>query len=331
MRTGERARIAVVGLGRIGRLHAENLAGRVGSAQLVAVVDAVEQLARNVAAALGVPWSTSLEELLSGHAVDGVVVAAPGERHLELVKLAATARTHVFCEKPLGLDTTACAEAVEATREAGVGLQVGFQRRFDGDWRALKSAIDGGALGTLDLFRCSHRNARPPDAVAQLGSIFVDVATHDLDAARWLAGEVVEVHAYAASGEADAATLALVFENGASGLIDVNRRASYGFECNAEVVGLQGTMRCGYHERRSGTELLRDGSASAPLARDHAERHRVAYVAELEAFGEVALGRSTPEVGGEDALAALRLAELAARSATLGVPLTTQPDRVAAP
>ena len=145
MRTAERARIAVVGLGRIGRLHAENLATRVGSAELVAVVDAVDHLARNVADELGVAWSSSLDEPLANAAVDGVVVAAPSEEHPELVKLVAAAGTHVFCEKPLGLDTGACAEAVAAAQAAGIQLQVGFQRRFDSDWQALKSAVDDGA------------------------------------------------------------------------------------------------------------------------------------------------------------------------------------------
>jgi predicted dehydrogenase len=331
MRTAERARVAVVGLGRVGRLHAENLATRVASAKLVAVVDPVEDLARNVATGLGVAWWTSLEGLLSEAAPDGVVVAAPTELHPELVRLVAAANAHVFCEKPLGVDAEACADAVAGARAAGIRLQVGFQRRFDSDWRALKAAVDDGTLGTLDLFRCSHRNARPPEAVAQLGNIFVDVASHDLDAARWLAGEVSEVYAYAASSNGAAAALTLGFEGGGFGLIDVNRRAGYGFECSAEVVGSDATMRCGYHERRGGTELLRDGRVSASLARDHAERHRGAYLAELEHFGEVALERSEPEVGGEDALAALRLAELAARSAALGVPLSAQGDPVGAP
>jgi predicted dehydrogenase len=331
MRTAERARVAVVGLGRIGRLHAQNLAVRARSAELVGVVDAVEALARNVAAELRVAWWTSLEELLADAAVDGVVVATPSELHPELVKLVAAANTHVFCEKPLGVDGEACAEAVAATRAAGVRLQVGFQRRFDSDWQALKAAVDDGALGTLHLFRCSHRNARPPEAVAQLGNIFVDVASHDLDAARWLAGDVAEIYACADSGDGATAALVLEFESGGFGLVDVNRRAGYGFECSAEVVGSDATMRCGYHERRGGTELLRDGSASASLARSHAERHREAYLAELEHFAEVALGRSAPQVGGEDALAALRLAELAARSAALGVPLVAQGDRVGAP
>ena len=158
----------------------------------------------------------------------------------------------------------------------------------------------------------------------------MDVASHDLDAARWLAGDVTEVYACPGSSDGSTAALALVFESGASGLIDVSRRAGYGFECNAEVVGSEATMRCGYHERRGGTELLRDGRASGPLARNHAERHREAYVAELEHFAEVALGRTAPDVGGDDALAALRLVELAARSAALGVPLAAQNDRVGA-
>ena len=207
-------------------------------------------------------------------------------------------------------------------------LQVGFQRRFDGDWRALKSALDDGLLGTLEQFRCSHRNARPPKAAAQLGSVFVDVASHDLDAARWLGGEVAEVYAQAGSADAAAAVLVLRFEHGGSGLVDVNRRAGYGFECNAEVVGSEATMRCGYQERRGGTELLRDGRTCAPLAQDHAERHAGAYVDELDHFAEVALGRTAPQVSGDDALAALQLAELAAHSAALGVPVAAQVEHV---
>jgi predicted dehydrogenase len=247
------------------------------------------------------------------------------------VKLLASANTHVFCEKPLGVDAEGCAEAVDAAQAAGVRLQVGFQRRFDEDWRALKSAVDDGALGRLNLFRCSHRNAYPPAAGAQLGNVFVDMVSHDLDAARWLAGEVSEVYAYAGSGDCAVAALAVGFESGAFGLIDVSRRAGYGFECSAELVGSDATMRCGYHERRGGTELLREGRAIAALARNHGERHREAYVAELEHFGEVVLGRSAPQVGGDDALAALQLVELAARSALHGVPLAAHGDRAGAP
>ena len=318
MPTAERARIAVAGLGRIGRLHAANLAARVGRAELAGVADALESLARQVGDEHGVPWTASLAALLERVEPQGVVIAAPSALHPELVAVAAEAGVHVLCEKPVGLEPHACASASTAARAAGVALQVGFQRRFDRDWQALEAAVRDGTLGTLDLFRCSHRNAAPP-AGAGLGDVFVDVAIHDLDAALWLAGEVTEL--YASTGpNGNAAAVVLRFESGALGLIDVHRRAGYGFECAAELVGSEATLRSG--ARAGGPELIRDGRAGTALPRDHAERHHDAYVAELDAFAEVALGRATPAVGGDDALAALRLAALAQRSAELGAPLS---------
>ena len=318
MRTAERARIAVAGLGRIGRLHAANLASRVGHAELAGVADALEPLAREVGDEHGVPWAASLAALLERVEPHGVVIAAPSALHHELVAVAAEAGVHVLCEKPVGLEPDACASAVASARAAGVSLQAGFQRRFDRDWQALHAAARDGTRGALDLFRCSHRNAAPP-AGAGLGDVFVDVAIHDLDVARWLGGEVSELYASTGAG-GDAATLTLRFESGALGLIDVHRRAGYGFDCAVELVGGEATLRCG--ARAGGAELLRDGRAATALPRDHAEQHRDAYVAELDAFAEVALGRAAPAVGGDDALAALRLAALAQRSAELGAPLS---------
>lgn len=278
------------------------------------MADAHEPLARQVGRGYGVRWAGSIDGLLDDPGLDGVVIATPSELHPALANRAAEAGRHIFCEKPLGLDAEACSEAVFAAAAAGVALQVGFQRRFDRDWLALKRALESGAIGALTLLRCSHRNAEPPAGDGGLGNLFADVAVHDLDAARWLGGEVAEVHA-AALPDGDTAVLSLRFESGALGTVDVHRHARYGFECNAELVGSAGTMRCGYAHRRDGTELLRDGAVRAGLVRDHAERHAAAYVAELEHFGEVARGRSEPVVGGCDALAALRLADLAARSA----------------
>jgi predicted dehydrogenase len=307
-----RARLLVVGLGRMGRLHAANLAGRVPSAELAGVVDAVESVARDVGRRHGVPWSTSMDDLLP-HA-DGVVIAAPTTLHADLVEGAAAAAKHVFCEKPLGFEPERAAGAVAAARAAGVSLQMGFQRRFDDDWLALKDAIEAGQVGQLALFRGSHRDAREPDASAPLGDMFVDVAIHDLDAARWLGGEVAELYACERPG---AATIALRFESGALGLVDVSRRAVYGFECSAELVGSLATARAGW---RGQVELLRGGRASAPLAADHAQRHRAAYVAELDHFGAVTLGAPLAGADGADAVAALTLAQLARRSAATGAP-----------
>jgi predicted dehydrogenase len=326
MPIASRARLAVVGLGRIGRLHANNLATRVGGARLIAVADPVEPLARNVGARHGVPWTTSLERLLGEPSLDGVVIAAPSSVHVELVAQAAAAGRHVFCEKPLGLDADECAAAVAATASTGIALQVGFQRRFDPDWQELKRALDAGAVGALDIFRCSHRNVRPPRTLAGLGDVFADLAVHDLDAARWIGGEVVELSAAMCAGDEAAAVISLRFESGALGLVDLHRSAGYGFECSAELVGSGGVIRCGYAARRGEVELLRDGDAEAALVRDHAERHAAAYVAELEHFASVAAGQVEPGVGGDDAIAALRLADVARRSASVRASLpVTEP------
>jgi predicted dehydrogenase len=307
----------------MGRLHADNLAGRVRSGSLAGVVDVEERLARAAGERHGVPWATSLEAALQADGVDGVVVAAPTRLHAELVGLTALAGKHVLCEKPLGFDVADARRAVTAARAAGVALQVGFQRRFDPGWAALKEALDRGELGCVRLLRCSHRDARPPDPA--LGDLFADMAVHDLDAARWLGGEVMEVFALPRRGLGEALALAagvsLRFESGALGMIDVSRDARYGFECSAELVGSQASGRIGYGGGRDDVELLRDGRVGLRLSADHAERHRAAYLAELEHFGEVAIGRRPPAPTGEDAVAALELATAARRSAEEGAPV----------
>ena len=321
MRTAERVRIAVVGLGRMGRLHAGNLAARVPGAVLAAVVDPVEPLAESLGARYEVAWATSVDDVLADAALDGVVIATPSALHPDLVERAAAAGKHIFCEKPLGLDASACAESVAAADAAGVVLQVAFQRRFDPDWQALRSALEAGSIGSLTVFRCSHRNPASPGADAGLGDVFADVAIHDLDAARWLGGEVTAVHALE-TGEGNAAVVSVRFEGGAAGAIDVYRDARYGFECNAELVGSDGTIRCGYAQRRDGTEVLREGALTARLVQDHAERHGAAYLRELEHFAAVVTGDTEPAVTGHDALAAQRLVALARRSSAIGARLT---------
>ena len=311
------ARLAVVGLGRMGRLHARNAAGRVASARLVAVVDALAAVAREVGETYGVRWATSLEGVLSVDHLDAVVIAAPTPLHAELVEKAVAAGKHVLCEKPLGFEVEAARRAVAAATAAGVHVQVGFQRRFDPAWLAMKRAVDRGELGDLELFHGSHRSPLSSGPGRELGDVFVDVAIHDLDAARWLGGEVIEVFALAGPEGSEGpswVTIMLRFENGALGAIDVSRSASFGFECSAELVGSRAGMRTG--GRLSGdVELLDAGWAHVRLAADHAERHDEAYRCELDSFGAVTVGADPTGATGEDAVAALELALLARRSA----------------
>jgi predicted dehydrogenase len=255
-----------------------------------------------------------VEDVLPG--ADGVVIAAPTALHADLVERAAAAGVHLFCEKPLGFEVAAARRAVAAADAAGVQLQVGFQRRFDPDWLELAEALQAGELGSLALFRCSHRNAREPEVSAPLGDLFVDVAIHDLDAVRWLGGEVAELHAWERAGSA---CISVRFESGVLGLIDVVRQAGYGFECSAELVGSRATARMSAPPR---VALLREGRVSAAVAANHAERHDAAYVAELEHFGELVRGAAPRGADGADAVAALTLALLARRSAATGGPVS---------
>jgi myo-inositol 2-dehydrogenase/D-chiro-inositol 1-dehydrogenase len=327
-RVGERSRrrvgLGVAGLGRIGLLHAENLAGRVPSAELVRVVDADETLARSTGERLGVATSVAYEDLLEDAAVEGIVVATPTPLHVEMVEQAAAAGKHVLCEKPISLDLPATIAAVEAARDAGISLQVGFHRRFDPDWAAAAAGIRAGELGQVYVFRTTLRDKQPPPIsyIEGSGGFFVDVSIHDLDTARWLVGEIEEVTAFGAAlsdpefervDDVDNAVIVLRFANGALGVIDESRVAGYGYECSTEVVGSRATVRIDDH-RKTNNVWLRPGSAEVDWVDDFTERFPEAYALELESFAAAIRERRTPEVTGEDGLAAFILAQACNRS-----------------
>jgi inositol 2-dehydrogenase len=325
-RLGGRGRVGlgVAGLGRIGLLHAQNLAGRVPAAELVRVVDADEGLAQATGERLGVAWSAAYEDLLDDGDVDGIVLATPTPLHVEMVEQAAAAGKHVFCEKPISLDLPATVAAVDRAREAGISLQVGFHRRFDPDWAAAAARIRAGELGEPYLFRTTLRDKRPPPMsyIRDSGGFFVDVSIHDLDTARWLVGEIEEVSAFGAAlsdpafaklEDVDNAVIVLRFANGALGVIDESRVAGYGYECSTEVLGSRATVRIGDHRKVNNVWLTPD-SAAMDWVEDFTERFPEAYALELESFAGAIRDGRPPEVTGEDGLAAFILAQACDRS-----------------
>jgi predicted dehydrogenase len=305
--------VAVAGLGEIGRLHARNLAGSVPHARLLWVVDQVVDLAEELGAELRASWSTSYRDALTDPAVDAVVIATPTPNHAEMVVDAARAGKHAFCEKPLSIDEQSGRAAAAAMKRSRRRLQVGFQRRFDPDWMAAKQRIDAGEVGDVRLLRISHRNRAHPHgrSTRRLGSLFVDMSVHDMDSARWLVGEVAEVSAF---GDDETAVTVLRFENGALGVVDNTRTAGYGFDCTAEVMGTDSTLRIGSSSRAPDIERLTEDGLLVPLPADHIERHRTAYLEELRDFVRCLENGEPPAVGGDDAVAALGLALAAERS-----------------
>jgi predicted dehydrogenase len=306
--------VAVIGLGAIGRFHARTLACEVPDADLVMVVDADRDLADRAATELGVRASAAPDEALADPDVRAVVIAAPTPLHTDLIERAAAAGVHVFCEKPAGLDVRAVERAAGAVTTAGLRLQVGFQRRFDAGFLAAKHKICAGAVGRIQLLRIAHRNRTPPhdgQLADRLGSIFVDMTVHDLDSARWLVGDIREVSAFEQTRNT---VTVLRFENGALGVVDNSRYAGYGFECSAEVVGTEQTLRIGRHTG-GGVDVLCDRHAFRQIAEDNLERHGPAYVEELRHFVRCVEVGAEPCVGADDAIAALELALQAERSA----------------
>jgi inositol 2-dehydrogenase len=334
-RSRTRVRVGLIGLGRMGQIHAASLASRAPSAELVCVVDADEARAVEVAARHGVAWSTDPDHVLNDPTIAAIAIATPTATHSDLVVRAARAGKDIFCEKPVSLDRAATLVALDAVAAAGVKLQIGFHRRFDPDWVAVHERIAAGELGTPYLFRTSLRDMRAPpvEYLAGSGGFFLDVTIHDLDVARWLVGEVVQISAhgasvsdpaFAAAGDMDTAVVVLHFENGALGVIDGSRCAGYGYECSTELMGSAATARID-NPRLCNYEWRTPGWAAQEMPRDFEQRYPTAYALELEAFATCVRDDTAPRVTGLDGLAAFDLASAADLSWRRGLPVTVRP------
>lgn len=309
----------------MGRFHAETLTRRVPSAELAWLIDVDPDRARSASGQLdGVPWSTSYDDMLRDPEIQAVIIVTPTPLHVDMIKAAAAAGKHVFCEKPVSLDPTLTRQVTDAARTSGVKLQVGFHRRFDPDYRAAQRAIVAGDVGKTYLFRTSSRDPRPPSFsfLEQSGGLFADFSLHDFDLARWLVGEVDEVTAVGAAlsdpgfkklGDLDNAVIVLRFVGGALGVLDNSRVSGYGYECSSEVMGSLATLRIDA-QRQVGPEVLTAGNSSHRFQSEDVERWAVAYTEEMAGFVRAVLEDLEPVVSGPDDAAAVTLAQASARS-----------------
>jgi inositol 2-dehydrogenase len=332
-----KVRVGLIGLGRMGRIHAGNLAARCRTAELAVVADADPAMAAAVGAEFDVPWTAAVDEVLGDETVEAVAVATPTATHGDLAIRAAQAGKHVFCEKPVALDRSVTVRTVDAVMATGVKFQVGFHRRHDPDWVAATRRIHAGEMGRPYLFRTSLRDMKPPpvEFLAGSGGFFVDVTIHDLDTARWMIGEVVEVSSYGTAiadpaigeiGDIDTALVVLRFESGALGVIDNSRAAGYGYECSTEVMGELATTRIDRPQHRHYQWLTPDG-ATYGINRDFEQRYPLAYAEEMEAFARCVRDDTAPTVTGLDALAAFDLATAADLSWRTGRAVPVVPER----
>jgi myo-inositol 2-dehydrogenase / D-chiro-inositol 1-dehydrogenase len=325
--------VAVLGAGRIGRKHAETLALKVPEGRLAVIADPAEEAARAASeAARGAPWTTDFAAALADPAVAAVVIAAPTNLHAELICQAAAAGKQIFCEKPIALTLAEADEALAAVREAGVLLQIGFQRRFDPAYERAHAAVKRGDLGRLYLLRSTTRDPEPPpeNYLRAAPSILTDTTTHDVDMLRWLAGsEVTEVFAagaalirdeHAKRGLVDTTVCTLRFESGALGFIDNCWHAAYGYDVRTEVLGAGGALEVGHAQETALARFSREG-----VTRDYPywflDRFGPAYERELADFVRCVAERAAPRVTGEDARETLHVAVAAVQSLNEGRPV----------
>ena len=321
-------RFAILGAGRIGQVHARAVASTPG-ARLVAIADPVAAAAEKLRGAYGCDVRT-IEQIEASGDVDAVVICTPTDTHADLIERFCRAGKAVFCEKPIDLSLPRVAACLKVVQETNGKLMVGFNRRFDPDFMAVKAAIDAGRVGAVEMVTITSRDpgAPPHEYITRSGGMFRDMTIHDFDMARWLLGEEVESVFASASvltdakigelGDFDSANVILRTASGKQAIITNTRRASYGYDQRIEVLGSKGMAAAENHGENRIVLADADGFHSAPLLNFFMTRYVAAYANEIASFiAAVTEGAATPTTG-EDGLRALALAEAALKSVAEG-------------
>jgi myo-inositol 2-dehydrogenase/D-chiro-inositol 1-dehydrogenase len=320
----KKLKFGIIGAGRIGKIHADNLI-RHPQAEILAVSDlfAGPEL-EEWAQARGIAIVTKdSEEILNHPDIDAVFICSSTDTHVPLIKKAAEQGKHIFCEKPLSMDIKQTEEALAAVNEAGVQLQVGFNRRFDHNFKRVREHVQSGAIGDTHLIKITSRDpGAPPEAYIKVsGGIFMDMMIHDFDMARFLSGsEVVEVYTqgsvlidpvFAKYDDVDTAIVSLRFANGALGVIDCSRQAAYGYDQRVEVFGSKGSATAANDFPNTAVLSTEEGIQSDKPLHFFLERYNTAYIEETQQFIDTLLLGNAVSVNGNDGWQAERIARAA--------------------
>lgn len=324
-----RLRIGVLGVGRIGSVHAKNIASGAGRAELVAIADPVQKRALSVSRRFGARMYDNSAQMLKKESLDGVLIATPTPLHADHVELVCEAGVPMLLEKPIALtlkDATRIVSVIQKSREK---LMLGFMRRFDASYRKAKQSIMKGAIGKpLVVKTCARDPVPPPDEyIRQSGGIFLDECIHDIDIALWLmesrvvrvmaTGKTLVYSQFSKYGDYDNAVAVVEFKNGGLGIIEGSRTSKYGYDLRTEVLGSQGMVRIGNWKNEATQLWTGHGGVDEPYPW-FLERFADAYKKELDAFYDyISKGGKSP-VSAEEGLADLRVALAARESAEKG-------------
>jgi myo-inositol 2-dehydrogenase/D-chiro-inositol 1-dehydrogenase len=318
--------IAVIGTGRMGSVHVRNIARLIPEADLVAICDIRLEVAQAVAEECSIQRVVKdYRELLADKDIEAVLIATSTPTHAMIVKDAAAAGKHIFCEKPLALDLAEIDDALECVNTAGVKLQVGFNRRFDKSFQEIHEIVTSGEIGRPCILRITNRDPDFPamEFMRASGGIFLDLAIHDFDMVRYQVGEVEEVYAIGSVlinpelnefSDVDTAVVTLKFANGAVGAIDNSRKAVYGYDQRLEVFCSNGTAMAENESESTVVRGNRDGFLSAKPPYFFMQRYAPCYVEEVRQFIECVRDDKPTPTTGADGRAAVVLGYAAGKS-----------------
>lgn len=305
--------IGLIGAGRIGRIHAGNLANRIPNARLVAVADIDLETAKSLATDLNIETAVSdYAQLLEHGDLQAVVISSATDTHAQIIMAAAAAKKHIFCEKPLALELSRIDDALDAVETAGVKLQVGFNRRFDPNYRKVREMAAEGKIGEPQILRITSRDSEPPplEFVKVSGGIFLDMTIHDFDMARYITGsEIEEIYVIGAVmidprieefGDLDTVIITLRFENGVIGTIDNSRKAVYGYDQRIELFGSEGMISTENETPDRHSLSNADGIQMSLPLHFFLERYTESYLREMQSFVDCVQNDTPPEVTGAD-------------------------------
>jgi myo-inositol 2-dehydrogenase/D-chiro-inositol 1-dehydrogenase len=309
--SSKQLRVGVLGAGRIGKVHAETLAFRLPEVRTLAIADVNREAAQALAARCGIPTvAETSEQIFANPEIDAVLICSSTDTHADFIVQAAQAGKHIFCEKPIAHSLCQIDRALAAVEQAGVKLQIGFNRRFDANFGRVRQAVVSGEIGTPRLMHIISRDPGPPPIsyVRVSGGMFLDMTIHDFDMARFLIGdEVEEIYTagavmvdpeIGAAGDLDTALIVMRFRNGVIATIDNSRQAAYGYDQRVEILGSAGkieTANCYPNQAvlSTGKEVRRDLPMNFFM-----DRYTESFAAELRAFVEaVRANRPTPVTG----------------------------------
>lgn len=328
-------KVGIIGAGRIGRVHCESISRYVKSAEVKAIADPyVNDETIAWAKALGIEEvCTDYRKILADKDIDAVLICSSTDTHSPISLEAIAAGKHVFCEKPIDHDVRKILEVIEALKSSPVKYQVGFNRRFDHNFRAAREAVAKGKIGELNLLKiCSRDPGAPPVSYIKVsGGIFLDMTIHDFDMVRYMSGsEVTEVFAYGAvlvdeeigkAGDIDTAVISMRLANGAIAVIDNCRRASYGYDQRVEAFGSKGQVAIANDTESSAVVSDADGVHAEKPLNFFLERYMGAYVAEITEFVDAIVNDSPVPVDVECGLAPVLIGLAAKKSLALNAPV----------